>query len=272
MKRYIEYAALAAICIMALGTTTECRAWNRMGHESAVLLAQARLTPGVRSRVDAILGSSMKSNAGWLDDFGSNKEVGGYTRKWHDLHLDAELVPVAANDNDALVQIERAADVLRHRADHPDSLVAASLRTLLCLVPEMHSIPHVRIANIPLSKKKFNVQLSNGFTGKKAAITKTTWEKFWDKVVIFNQHGAFSPEMYAADMEICYGADAAAFAAGTPRDWASEMGRECAVLYKWAAEDYMLSREFRNRQEPIAYKCLARSGYRLAALLNECLK
>ena len=243
-----------------------------MGHESAVLLAQAHLTPEVRNRVETILGSSMKSNAGWLDDFASNKEVGGYTLKWHSLHLAADFTPNAADDNDALVQVERAAEVLRHRAEHPDSLVAASLRTLLYLVPEMHSIPHVRIANIPLSNKKFNVQLSNGFTGKKAAINKMTWEKFWDKVVIFNTHGAFSPEMYADDMEICYGGDAAAFAAGTPRDWASEMGRECAVLYKWAQADYLMAREFRNRQEPIAYKCLARSGYRLAALLNECLK
>lgn len=272
MRKYMKMAAAIAAAMVALASATECRAWDRKGHEAAVLLAQKHLAPQVQSRVEALLGGTMKDNAGWLDDFGRNKEVGGYTLKWHILHLDAGLAPAAVGEDDALAQIVRAADVLRHSADNPDSLVAASLRTLIYLVPEMHSVAHVQIDNVPLSKRKFSLRLSNGFTGKKAEITTVSWVKFWDKAVIFNQHGAFSAEMYADDMEICYGGSRAEFAAGGPAEWAQEMGRESKVLYEWAAPDYLMSREMRNRLEPVAYKCLARSGYRLAALLNECLK
>lgn len=264
MKNTFRYIVAAAILLSA----AQVRAWNRQGHETIAVLAAERMTPAAKAEAERILGGTLKDNAMWLDDI--RKEAKN-TAGWHYMRLDADLKSAPKSENDAVAQIERAADVLRNRASYGDSTVIASLRTLIHLVADMHSIAHVRIDGIEASQRNFSFILSNGHTGKKKAETKTSWKKYWDNTVI-NRHGAFSPEMYAEDVAVCHGADADALAAGTPRDWAYDMGRECKPLYEWARADYFMTREHDARLEPILDRCLARASYRLAALLNECLK
>jgi hypothetical protein len=50
------------------------------------------------------------------------------------------------------------------------------------------------------------------------------------------------------------------------------MGRLCNPLYEWAGPNYYMTREFNNRLELLNDKCMARAGYRLAALLNDIFK
>lgn len=264
MKNTLKYILAAAVVLSA----AQARAWNRQGHETIAVLAAERLTPAAKAEAERILGGSLKDNAMWLDDIRKDAK---HTAGWHYMRLDADLKSAPKSENDAVAQIERAADVLRNRASYSDSTVVASLRTLIHLVADMHSIAHVRITGIEASQRNFNFLLSNGHTGKKKAETKCSWKKYWDGVVI-NRHGGFSPEMYAADIAVCHGAEADALAAGTPRDWAYDMGRECKPLYEWAKADCLMSREQDVRLEPILDRCLARASYRLAALLNECLQ
>lgn len=264
MKKTLKYMIAAAMVLSAAQTY----AWNKQGHETIAVLAAERLTPEVKAEAERILGGTLKDNAMWLDDIRKDAK---HTAGWHYVALDSDLKSAPKSDNDAVVQIERAADVLRNRASHNDSTVLAALRTVIHLVADMHSIPHVRISGIAASQRNFNFMLSNGHVGKKKAESKISWKKFWDNTVV-NRHGAFSPEMYAEDVSVCHGANADALAAGTPRDWAYDMGRECKPLYKWAQADYLMSREQDIRLEPITDRNLSRASYRLAALLNECLK
>jgi S1/P1 nuclease len=264
MKNTLKYILAAAIILSA----AEAFAWNKQGHETIAVLAAERLTPAAKAEAERILGGSLKDNAMWLDDI---RKEAKHTAGWHYVSLDADLKSAPKSENDAVVQVERAADVLRNRASHNDSTVVAALRTMIHLVGDMHSIAHVRISGIAASQRNFNFVISNGHTGKKKAESKCSWKKYWDGVVI-NRHGGFSPEMYAEDVAVCHGAEADALAAGTPRDWACDMGRECKPLYEWAKADYFMTREQDIRLEPILDRCLARASYRLAALLNECLK
>lgn len=264
MKNMLKHIMTAAIVLSA----AQAYAWNKQGHETIAVLATERLTPTAKAEAERILGGTLKENAMWLDDIRKDAE---HTTGWHYMWLGEDLKSAPKSENDAVAQIERAADVLRNRASHNDSIVAASLRTLIHLVADMHSIAHVRIRGIEPSYRNFSFILSNGHTGKKKAETKISWKKYWDGVII-NRHGGFSPEMYAEDVAVCHGADADAFAAGTPRDWACDMGRECKPLYEWAKADYFMTKEQDNRLEPIMHRCLARASYRLAALLNDCLQ
>ena len=188
MKNTLKYILAAAIVMSA----AEAFAWNKQGHETIAVLAAERLTPAAKAEAERILGGSLKDNAMWLDDI---RKDARHTAGWHYVSLDADLKSAPKSDNDAVVQIERAADVLRNRASHSDSTVVAALRTVIHLVGDMHSIAHVRISGIAASQRNFNFLLSNGHTGKKKAETKCSWKKYCDGVII-NRHVKYSTKKY----------------------------------------------------------------------------
>ena len=52
----------------------------------------------------------------------------------------------------------------------------------------------------------------------------------------------------------------------------ADMGSLSAPLYKWAVPDYYMTREQHNRLVQLNDKCMARAGFRLAALLNDIFR
>ncbi len=260
MKRYIILAA-------AMLTVSTASAWNKFAQECIATLAEQNLTEKAKSETTKILGGNLASGAWWLQTI-TKDEATKHTGSWHFINISKDLTSVTNSPKDGVVQIERCVEVLKNRAEHSDSTVVASLKTLIHLVADMHNISHVRIANIPHSTKSFNIGVSNGKLGKKEVITPMSWRKFWDSSII-NRRAYFSTEMYAEDLTLYHAADKENFSKGDPRHWAADMARLSAPLYQWAKPDYYMSREQHNRLELMNDKCMARAGYRLAGILNE---
>lgn len=263
MKRYI-------VLLISLLTISTASAWNKLAQQCIATLAEQNLTEKAKSEATKILGGDLASNSWWLQTI-AKEEATKHTATWHYINVNSELKSTTTSDKDGIVQIERCVDILNSRTEHSDSTVVATLRSLIHLVADMHNISHVKIENIPNSQRNFKIQISNGFTGKKEKIEQTTWRKYWESSLI-NRHASFSAELFAADLEVCYGADRERFSKGDVRHWAADMASLAAPQYKWAKPDMIMSREQDNRLEPMNDKCMARAGYRLAALLNEIFK
>lgn len=263
MKRYI----ILTICLLAVSTAS---AWNKFAQECIATLAEQNLTEKAKSETTKILGGDLASGAWWLQTIAKD-EATKHTASWHYINVTADLKSTTSSQKDGVVQIENCIDILTNRAQHSDSTVVAALKSVIHLVADMHNLAHVRIENIPHSRRNFNFQISNGFTGKKAALTTSSWRKFWDSNII-NRHATYTPQLFADDLQTCYGADKERFSKGDVRHWAADMARLAAPLYKWAQPDMIMSREQHNRLEPMNDKTMARAGYRLAALLNDIFK
>lgn len=258
MTRYI------LSCILSC-TAAAAFAWNGLGERTIAAFAQANLTPEAERRVTELLGGSMAENASWLGKT-AREEGFSHIKKWKYVHLDASLRYSGDGSGDCVEQIENAAETLRRGGS--DSLTAAALRTLINLVGKMHSPSYIIIDDTPMSKQFPEIIISNGKKGKKEEFTRRTWAKYWDSLL--NRHRGFSVAMYVEDLQVCYGDMKEAYSAGGPREWASDMGRECEALSKLIPDSY-ISKETDNRLEPVGYKCVAKAGFRLAAILNECL-
>ena len=241
-----------------------------MAQECIATLAEQNLTNKAKSETAKILGGNLASNSWWLQTI-AKEEATKYTASWHYINVNAELKSTTDSEKDGVVQIERCAEILRNRTEHSDSTVVAALKTMIHLVADMHNISHIKISNIPNSKRNFKLQISNGFKGKKEKITQSTWRKYWESNII-GRHASFSAELFAADLQTCYGADKERFSKGDVRHWAADVASLAAPLYKWAKPDMVMSREQDNRLEPMNDKTMARAGYRLAALLNDIFK
>ncbi len=263
MKRYV-------ILLATLLCVSSASAWNKLAQESIATLAEQNLTPKAKAQCEQILGGSLASGAWWLQTIAKNEQT-KYTGAWHFISVADDMRSITTSEKDGVVQIERCAKLLRERAEHNDSTVVATLKTLIHLVGDMHNVSHVRIGGIPNSRKNFNLNLSNGKLGKKEVVAPYSWRRFWDSALV-NRRGCFSPEMYALDLTLCYEEHKENFSKGDVRHWAADMGSFCAPLYDWAKQDVYMSREQQNRLELINDKCMARAGYRLAALLNDIFK
>ncbi len=264
MKRYI-IVFMALVCC-----STSAFAWNKFGQQCIAAFAERNLTPAAKEQTTKILGGDLVSNAWWLQTI-TKEPAQKHTGAWHFITVTSDLKSITTSERDGVVQIERCAAILRNRAEHSDSTVIATLKTLIHLVGDMHNISHVRIESQPLSRKNFSIGVSNGFSGKKEVVTNTSWRKFWETSLI-NRRASFSPEHYALDLALAHADDKANFESGDPRHWAADMGRLCNPLYEWAGPNYYMTREFNNRLELLNDKCMARAGYRLAALLNDIFK
>lgn len=257
----IRYMLLCMLSCTAAGAF----AWNGLGERTIAAFAQANLTPEAEKRVTELLGGPMAENATWLREL-SREEGFKYIREWRYTRLDSSLRYAGEGTGDCVAQIERAAETLRRGGR--DSLTAAALRTLINLVGKMHCPSYVVMDGVPPSQMHPWLSISNGKPGRKERLSKRSWEGYWN--TLLNRHKGFSVDMYVEDLGVCYGDMKEAYSAGGPREWAEESGREYMALGELMPDTYV-SRETDNRIEPVGYKCIAKAGFRLAAILNECL-
>ena len=138
MKKII---ILISVSILMVG---EALAFTTFGHQSIAALADKYLTDNAKKEVKAILKTDMVRASFWLNTLRKKPEY-AYTKDWHITTLDANGKSTTTAENDGVVQLEKAIDVLRNRTNHSDSLVQASLRTVIHLVGDLHCIAHIRI-------------------------------------------------------------------------------------------------------------------------------
>ena len=137
----------------------------------------------------------------------------------------------------------------------------------------MHNLTNVVIEGIPQSGTDFQVGTSKGTAnGKTAKITPYSWKSLWTHRYI-TYHGAYSPAMWAYDIEIMHGDKKEQFSAGTLKDWANDVGQYTKKIYDLLeANGGNFLHPTIQAHEEFHMSCLARAAYRIAVLLNENLK
>lgn len=253
--------------IVALVTMSlSANAWTRDADQGTRLFARRYLEASVAKEYIRIMRLGKK--------YPREKVTPPQDARWGRVSLDAELRSTTTYEGDVVVQLERAAEVLRNRASHSEKEQIEALRTIFTNMILLHNIARVSIEGN---------EKSNGFTiyyhsGEMAELEpkynktrKKSWAQLWGRDATSGYYG-FTPEMFADELQISHGADKDAFSSGTIRDWAADMGKECAAQLEWAQPEMKLYNIQRVGLESVHNRLMAKAGYRLAALLNEVLQ
>ena len=262
MKKITLYIVMVALATQAMAFTT-------FGHQTIASLANKHLNEKTQTEVKAILGTDIVKECVWLNTLRTKPET-AYTKDWHIFTLDRRGKSTTTAENDGTVQLEKAIAILRNRANEDAAVVKDALRTVVHLVADMHCISHVQIEGIEVSKG-FNFKLNNTLTGKGYKEWNSSWSALWQKSFT-ERNIILSPEYYAADVEIFLGAKKTEYEKGTPRFWVENVGKDVVFGLGVFTPNASISVEDKERMEDIHNKCMAKAGYRLAALLNDIFK
>jgi hypothetical protein len=297
--------ARSAACLLALACgpwVLPAHAWGDAGHRISAAIAYARLTPAARSAVDTLLENDadtltapdFASRATWADRFRDSDRDSGRarylgTRLWHFVNIqldDADLdapcrghpplpsgTPASAGPADACVidKVVQFAAELQDRALPPAERLVA-LKFLIHFVGDLHQPLHAADRH----------DAGGNLTAVRDASAPgdiTNLHAYWD-VRLVEALGRGPPPQTARVLNRRIGAaQARAWSAGQPADWA----REAWLKAKTAAYDLrsqrsqtgadgktivVLDAAYRKRSLPVAGEQLAKAGVRLAALLN----
>ena len=249
----------------------EALAFSDFAHQSIAALADKYLTDNAKKEVKAILKTDMVKASTWLNKLRKKPEL-AYTKEWHFTTLDANGKSTTMAENDGMVQLEKAIEVLRNRANHSDSLVQASLRAVIHLVGDLHCLSHIRIEGNEASKG-FTYKTWNELTaeGKGFYCSKTfnsSWYKLWESTFA-NRYTLFTPQYYGDDIDIFANEKKAEYEKGTPRFWAENVGEDLVRALEVYQPGVTVPAQTNHRQETVHSRCMAKAAYRLASLLND---
>ena len=252
----------------------EALAFSTFAHQSIAALADKYLTDNVKKEVKSILKTDMVKASTWLNTLRKKEEM-AYTKEWHFTTLNADGKSTTMDENDGMVQLEKAINVLRDRKNHPDSLVQASLCAVIHLVGDLHCISHIRIEGNEASKG-FTYKTWNELTaeGKGFYCSKTfnsSWYKLWESTFA-NRYTLFTPQYYGDDIDIFANEKKAEYEKGTPRFWVENVGEDVVRALEVFQPGKTVPAQTNLRQETIHSRCMAKAAYRLAALLNGIFK
>ena len=263
MKKII--AVLFALAMV----TSEAYAFKSLGHQTIAALAQRHLTEQAKGEVQAILKSDMSKHAMWLFTLRSRTDL-AYVQEWQFTTLNAEGKSTTMDENDGIVVLEKAIAVLRNRGNEKDSLVQASLRTVIHLVADLHCLSHIRIDGIH-ETNGFDFFHWNEGEGKASREWKAKWYTLWNNAY-FGRYRVFPLDYHAEDIDLHCHEKRAEYEKGTPRFWAENVGEDVVRALKDFPMGQSVPTNIIQRYEEVHVKCMAKASYRLAALLNDIFK
>lgn len=256
MKKIFMIVALVSIVFSA-------QAWTREADHGTRVFAREHLDASVVKEYTRILRLGKK--------YPREKVAAPQDERWGRVSLGTDLRSTTTYEGDVVVQIERAADVLRNRANHSEKEQIEALRSIFSNMILLHNISCVTIEGVEKSKG-FKVYTHWGESEPKFDKRSIrSWAQIWGRNATLGFYG-YTPEMFAEELRISHETDKEPFSAGTIRDWAADMGKEAAAQLEWAEPDMKLYKMKLIDIEPVHNRLMAKAGFRLAALLNEVLK
>ena len=254
------FLLIALLCSIA-----SAEAWTRDADQGVRLYAREHLSKRALSEYRKLLQLNRSV------PYEKGAEVSD--KRWNKVSLDADLRSTTTFEGDVVVQLEQAAEVLRNRASHSNEEVVKALRSVWYNIIRLHTISLVRIEGNAKSEG-FTIYYSGGEMAAlepKYKPRASSWSKLWSRDATIGFYG-YTIEMFAEEIRICHGADKEAFSKGTIRDWAADMGRECAAQLEWASPDMTLYSLDRTNLGVVTDRLMAKAAFRMAALLNEVLQ
>lgn len=251
-------------------TASVANAWIKVCDEGVTILAMQNLSPEAKSVVERYFGAKVSDDVHYLYLLEAKKRA-KHTKEIHFVHLDSNLQPLATDENDALVALERALKVIEERDTRSAGEVKVALRTVVNLMCDIHNFSNYRIEGVAHSQKPFSFKRKSYEYGKsKDKLANVKWATMW--TAYGNRHRGFSGALWAEDMELCLGGKKAEFSQGTLRDWIKENGEKSASFLSFINPEYVMPALMFNELEDTNYEQMVRAAYRLAALLNNTIR
>ena len=255
-----------SLIIAFMATVLTAQAWSGVVERASYIIAQKYMTEQARAEYKRLLALREKVDYKWVAD--------KTAMAW----LDADLRSTTTNEEDIVVRIEYAVEVLRNSEKHSNTEQFEALETLRRLMIELHTISRIATEGVEHSQHDFEFTWSGNREGpspdkrdKYETRGKLTWSKMWSSSFC-GWHQGWSADYYAYDIDLHFGPIREQAMQGSVRDWAHEMGERAKPMYEWAKPDMLLRNEPRLNLEDVHLEMVARSAYRLAALMNSIVK
>lgn len=247
MKRVILTLSLLVLTLSA-------GAWNKISYATIMTLASQQLSNEAKSNVQKAIGGEL--SAATISDM----EVLTFS-------VDENYAPLRANEDDALVAVEKSIERLRNNKKDGEAILS-----LAKAIADLHSVPSLRIKGNDFSHQNYIVRRWNNREGRLARYTKVKWRAMWNSYFP-GRHYLFTPEMYAYDTDLFHSRFRASFVEGGLSAWVEDVVKEYRALYaENLAENHILTQERVNEYEYIHDRLMAKAAYRLGRVLNEILR
>jgi hypothetical protein len=265
--------ALVFLGVLASGVMIVARpahAWGRMAHRASARLAEARLSPQARAIIRDVLepGESLADASTWADE--NSRDIRG-SAGWHFVN-----VPVNAQHYDPR-DCRRGGCVVSKIAEFKAVLLdphagrarrRTALRFYVHLIQDLHQPMHVADRN---DRGGNNVQVRFG------RYDNTNLHQVWDSGLLY-QGFRNETDLVRGLEDLARQPESGTWLKGRIEDWADEslaVGRRAYLLpgtNRIVRTGDALGRDYERENLPLVTDRVARSGIRLAALLNEVLK
>ena len=260
------------LAVVLIAATLSVKAWNSSYDKAVLLVAAENYNPKTLRLVKEYVHEDVtkaSNHLAWHRKNGRHLETEG----WHTLHINNELQPSAQDENDALVQIEKALEIVKNRKKYSKAEVSFAIQTVMNLVIDMHNLSNVALEKYPLSGTDFKFNTTKGTAGgKKATVYQTSWKVLWThRYPYFHGAGSYSPQMWVDEIEVMFGDRKAELEAGTLRDWTHDIGKYSDHIYSLLVKDDGFYHATIHSYDIFHMSCVAKAGYRLGALLNQYL-
>lgn len=263
MKKILLFSALVLSVLTA-------NAWARSAEEAAVIVATQNISPKGQKLVKKYLGKTFEDDIRYLYTK-EGKQAIPHTKEIHYLHLDKDFRPKNVGENDAYAAIEKAMEVLRTYKSHSKIEVTRALRTVICLMVDIHHMANIRIDNIPHSQRDFSYKYHSTEVGKKKDRLETAkWSSLGRNCGGYPR--GFSGEWRAYDMTLYLGDRFAEYSKGTLKDWVADNGAVATRYLAIYKPDAVVSCLDHKYTDPVNYDLMVKAGCRLATLLNDVFK
>ena len=260
----------AGAALLLLGLNRPALAWGRLAHRASARLAESRLSPQARAIIRDVLepGESLADASTWADENG--REIRG-SAGWHFVN-----VPISAQHYDprdcrrsgcVISKIAEFRTVLLDRKASP-SRRRTALRFYVHLIQDLHQPMHIADRN---DRGGNNLQLRYG------RYDNTNLHQVWDSGLL-RQGFRNETELVRKLEDLADQPESAHWLKGRVEDWADEsleVGRRAYLIpgsTRSLRTGDSIGRDYERANLPLVTDRLARSGVRLAFLLNQILK
>jgi nuclease S1 len=267
-KKVRQLAPLAALLLTILPAPDPVWAWGRVGHRAAARMAESRLKPSALAAVHALLGSgvSIADASTWADEQQEIPEA----YRWHYINIpimETQYAPRFCQPGGCVVsKIEDFKRILRDPKTGRLQKQQA-LKFLIHLIADLHQ---------PLHVGDYKDQGDNQLQVRFFEIG-TNLHRVWDSEIIERHTGIENVWLWDFDF-IANPRMVAEWSKGTPEDWASETLQVAKAAYCFPGtgtpmkSGARLGNRYNTFALPVIQKQLAKSGIRIAFVLNEIFR
>ena len=287
MKKLLTFT----LAITALLSVQTANAWGGWAHRLVAYIAESHLTPEAKATAEKYLGSSIVDHATWMDKvplWKKKNRIPGWeqTSWWHMCTVDK----VGKNkyaisdkrsykgDGDLYPNLVQCVENLKNYRNLTDSAVVINLKCILHMVGDMHCPSHIYYTEFedcfarrtPEGKYiRRHDQMKITYNGKS-----TTSHRVWDGMSIreiWPEYGT-ELELFRVALDKTSPKKREKMCKGSIEEWVLQNAKDIRYIYDDITPGVAIDRKYLLDNQKLSKQQCLRAAYRLAHILNECLK